>query len=651
MRILRLVGVAFLALALAGALGSGAGANARHVAQVDLSTKQGVHAYLRSLGLNPARFVIQRGAFNYSGANCPGKKWTCTKATRVVQISTGAPGGNVATCTDADCGTVVQSATSGGNTYTCNQTTTTAAGLQRCDVIQKVATSSKSVNKNTVNITQVITQSGVNTTQAGQQEVKITQNNDAGPSQATVWQENDQSQDAGSLTTGLAQSQTATQTLYIAQCSPSQTGTDTNAPSCVTDLGPPTMSGSVSATVTQKVKQNEVANSATSGSQYQSSTMTGHVNQWSTSSASTSVEQDESQNVTAPSAILQTQIGPMSVTPTKRAMRGGATKGGQFCCTLQGTNPSDTFTVTQNSSQTQTPPATLFRGLQLATATNNANYHGEENQAASCGTYGTCTRSQNGHSQTDNGNNPLNNFCSNGVCAAGQILTTSLTYSGATDAVTGSNTTMAGTLSGPDQNGNIIGLGGQDVTFTVNGVSCTDRTDSSGFATCTIVAPTTPDSYPITVSFGGAGPYLPSSVDPKPTLNVHLPDYDFLGFTSPLPNSQWNAGRTIPVKFSIGYAGTGTALPDADAQSLATACSVTVTLDTDSSGTPTGTHKVGPLCAGYDSTAHQFQANLNTSSSLSAGTYDVVVALYGSYTTFKSTGSTPYEPIMVTSKK
>src|ERR1044071_4104166 len=72
---------------------SGAGAAIRSdaaasTAQVDLSTRAGVVHYLATLGFDPSGFVIQRGRHNYAGPKCPGKGWSCTRSTRVVQIAT-----------------------------------------------------------------------------------------------------------------------------------------------------------------------------------------------------------------------------------------------------------------------------------------------------------------------------------------------------------------------------------------------------------------------------------------------------------------------------------------------------------------------------------------------------------------------------------
>src|SRR5438132_1872692 len=58
-------------------------------AKTDLSTRPGVVSYLVQHGIDPTGVVIQRGARNYAGPTCPGRGWTCTKAARVVQISSG----------------------------------------------------------------------------------------------------------------------------------------------------------------------------------------------------------------------------------------------------------------------------------------------------------------------------------------------------------------------------------------------------------------------------------------------------------------------------------------------------------------------------------------------------------------------------------
>src|SRR5437764_15367760 len=76
-----LAAVVFAAVSVSGAWGG--------TVKIDLSTRAGVTQYLVAHGIDPTGVVIQRGARNYAGPTCPGKGWTCTRAARVVQISSG----------------------------------------------------------------------------------------------------------------------------------------------------------------------------------------------------------------------------------------------------------------------------------------------------------------------------------------------------------------------------------------------------------------------------------------------------------------------------------------------------------------------------------------------------------------------------------
>jgi hypothetical protein len=72
----------------------------------DFSTIAGAKAYFRSIGVNARGVVIQRGARNYAGPRCPGRRWTCTGTTHaVVQIAT-AGGTNRFLCRTARCAVV-----------------------------------------------------------------------------------------------------------------------------------------------------------------------------------------------------------------------------------------------------------------------------------------------------------------------------------------------------------------------------------------------------------------------------------------------------------------------------------------------------------------------------------------------------------------
>jgi hypothetical protein len=72
----------------------------------DFSTIAGAKSYFRSIGVNPRGVVIQRGARNYAGPRCPGRRWACTTATHpVVQIAV-AGGRNKFVCRTARCAVV-----------------------------------------------------------------------------------------------------------------------------------------------------------------------------------------------------------------------------------------------------------------------------------------------------------------------------------------------------------------------------------------------------------------------------------------------------------------------------------------------------------------------------------------------------------------
>jgi hypothetical protein len=51
-----------------------------------LRTVAAAKHYLRSIGIDPAGFVVQRGTRNYAGPKCPGKTWSCTRAKHVIQM-------------------------------------------------------------------------------------------------------------------------------------------------------------------------------------------------------------------------------------------------------------------------------------------------------------------------------------------------------------------------------------------------------------------------------------------------------------------------------------------------------------------------------------------------------------------------------------
>src|SRR4051812_42111556 len=97
---LPLVGVFVAAAVLVAGAGAIAQPPAHHAP--DFTTRAGVVTYLKSVGVNPNGFVIQRGQHNYAGPSCPGVGWSCTMAKHVVQVNypTNNPGNtNQFTCT------------------------------------------------------------------------------------------------------------------------------------------------------------------------------------------------------------------------------------------------------------------------------------------------------------------------------------------------------------------------------------------------------------------------------------------------------------------------------------------------------------------------------------------------------------------------
>jgi hypothetical protein len=104
----RLLGIAMSFCALAVLVGSvGAGATRTPAKRaIDLSTKEAVIHYLRSIHLSAKGVVIQRGLRNYAGAHCPGKGWTCA-GTRHTVVQIAKPGGlNRFACRTAKCAVV-----------------------------------------------------------------------------------------------------------------------------------------------------------------------------------------------------------------------------------------------------------------------------------------------------------------------------------------------------------------------------------------------------------------------------------------------------------------------------------------------------------------------------------------------------------------
>ena len=123
--------------------GSGAGTTkVRATTHVDVSTRTAVVHYLRSIHVNPRGVVIQRGARNYAGARCPGKRWSCASTKRTVVQIAAAGGKNAYSCTGSNCSVIqVAAAPTATNTAKCIKTT----GLSSSCTINQSSTSANNI--------------------------------------------------------------------------------------------------------------------------------------------------------------------------------------------------------------------------------------------------------------------------------------------------------------------------------------------------------------------------------------------------------------------------------------------------------------------------------------------------------------------------
>lgn len=202
----------FATLAVGAVLSSSAGASPQGTSRgIDLSSRAGVAQYLTSLGVDARGIVVQRGAHNYAGPNCPGRGWTCTTATRVLQIAANGPGNgddgddgddgdngdNRFQCT-ASTGpggsasppngcTIVQVSTGGDNRARCVEGSGDASVSQSCVIFQTSTT-----GDNHLQVQQQVDAKG-GATQAATQYAGVDQINGSGSNEARIRQDLEQS--------------------------------------------------------------------------------------------------------------------------------------------------------------------------------------------------------------------------------------------------------------------------------------------------------------------------------------------------------------------------------------------------------------------------------------------------------------------------
>ena len=194
--------------------------------QTDLSSLPAIEAYLTSIGVDPGSVVVQQGALNYAGPNCPGEGWNCTTANMVVQISTAtSPGANIFDCFPALDATIpalnecliVQSSvldpletSTTTNSAGCTADILEGSGKSKCTIRQ---TSKKRNNYATYRGS--ITQGG-ESPQSAFEEVTFTQNSDTGNNTVKITQTIKQTLKTD-LTTPVSQDQQARQKATVTQ--------------------------------------------------------------------------------------------------------------------------------------------------------------------------------------------------------------------------------------------------------------------------------------------------------------------------------------------------------------------------------------------------------------------------------------------------
>jgi hypothetical protein len=294
-RLLVMVGALCAVAVLTASVGAGAARTPAKQA-INLSTNAAVKQYLRSLGISPRGVVIQRGARNYAGPNCPGKGWNCTRSQRVVQIATPARARPSAGTRSF----FAKPPPPPTNVYKCSVKT---GSPQTCGPFTQAATGSAN---NSAQIDETISQSGQ--TLNASQNAQITQTSENGSNLVQIDLKITQSAATGG--TSVDQDLMSAQDFNISQ-------TSTN--------------GTQSIQVQESSTQSETATSATTGTQDASGDLFGHFTQSSPKVSTAKIRQIH--NVTQSAAgpnVDQTVVDPMK------------------CCATQSGNPGDTVGLIQN---------------------------------------------------------------------------------------------------------------------------------------------------------------------------------------------------------------------------------------------------------------------------------------------------------------
>jgi hypothetical protein len=330
-------------------------------------------------GISPAVVVHQSSLRNYAGPNCPGVGWSCTTSRAVVQSSSSTNvfvcsassgtatsdsstnscvvsqtaqsnnGTNSATCdiertnpayTTSTC-SITQDNTGGQNKATIKQVFTESSGDNQDDAQSAYISQTNTSGKNTANIKQQLVQkisdSAAGQTQQGLQSACIEQDASTGANSGTITQSQNQSE-KNSNSSAVNQQQNAT-TPSTGGCG-SVSFDAANLVAAIEQGQRSSGSGQFSATLSQTLKQKQVSSPSTAAATQQQGPdsfeggLDGHIDQNSTGVATANASQLENQYQDAEGPNPnQSQFGPAR------------------CCSLQQSNPSDTFNITQTSTQ------------------------------------------------------------------------------------------------------------------------------------------------------------------------------------------------------------------------------------------------------------------------------------------------------------
>lgn len=331
-------------VALIVASGAGA-AKAPRTARIDVSTKAAVFHYLRSIHVNPKGVVIQRGARNYAGPNCPGNGWKCASALwTVVQVAK--PGGkNIFRCATGRCAVVqISKSALATNLASCVKTTgvtqsctinqpnasgtnkavvfmdtgklpgLTQTALYTAAITQGPASAAGSTNTNLACVHQLVSIDGSTTnskastatvTNEAHQSISIVQNSRTGANTVQNAVQIGKSYDCDS--SPLSQTQTLTSTATSKGVVVQKQNAADNGPNLTVDvkqnqgnefLGNASVNGVNSAVLKQTASQTAIANAPAGATQIQTSPSGGvlaAVNQYSQGLSTASAAQQETQ--------------------------------------------------------------------------------------------------------------------------------------------------------------------------------------------------------------------------------------------------------------------------------------------------------------------------------------------------------------------